>query len=100
MPQPHWNTPDNNNGCQATECTNPATWAWQRTATPQETETYQNRQGPYGPIYTNPNNPTYTAVFACNNHTPQNPDNTPNLDQMAKTHQDNCPLPDPGCECP
>jgi hypothetical protein len=97
--KPHWRLPDGQHGCQHTNCNGPATWQWQRAMTPQEEDTYLNRQGPYGDLH-HPPGPHTIAVFSCNTHAPQHNDGTGlNLDAMAKQHKADCPMPDPGCHC-
>lgn len=92
MPKPHWTHQTGPYGCQETTCTAPATHQWQREATPQEVERELNLTGPYGPVIRNTTGPHTTAVFACANH-------IPTLNTMTKTHDTNCPAPDPGCNC-
>lgn len=103
MPQPHWTytNPDGTttHGCQATGCTNKADWQWQRQSTPEEIETHHNHKGPYGDIHHTPNTTHHTSVFACTQHIPHT-NNQPNPEPLTHPHQPNCPLPDPGCNCP
>jgi hypothetical protein len=107
MAKPHWThhtlnaegeTLTTAPGCQNTHCTNPATWQWQRHATQNEENTYLNTQGPYGPRHHSPP-PYLAAIYACTQHAPKTTDGHPNGDQMAKTHKQDCPAPDPGCKC-
>jgi len=70
MPKPHWQHPDTNTpGCQHTNCTNQATWQWQRHMTNEEVTRHQTQQGPHGEIHHGPG-PHHTTVFACQNHAP------------------------------
>lgn len=79
-------------GCQQTECEEPATHGWQRTATEEEIEAESVAQGPFGEVIRNWDGPHKVAVFACGEHVLP-------LDSMAATHLSRCPAPDLGCEC-
>lgn len=97
MAKLHWtieNTPDvrGGYGCQHSNCLNVATWQWQREATELEVQAEHNSTGRFGEVHRNPQGPHNTAVFACEDHRLE-------FDTMALRHKQDCPAPDPGCEC-